>query len=510
VDQSLSSQMFCARPARRRSRGVLALIVITSLHGGGSALAAPAAGREISSGTPPQSVDVQAKRPSRVDSARGAIEGRVLDQEGVPIAKVTVAVQRIGYGDGGRPILSAAGTATTDVTGAYRVGGLRRGQYYVGAVAPTPGAEARLDGATGSRERRSGFGPAFYPAAATVDGAMRVAVSVDETVSGIDIVLERRPLARVSGRVLGTRPLRDGAHVMLNVSSAFGRSAVVGYVGFTRPGAGGTFLFDNVPPGEYVLTARSVPASVLAEIANTGRSDPLMQAPDSEFGSLTLTVIADDVTELLVPLSEGGVITGRVVLQDEVVRPRGRPLLIDAQPAGADSLTGGSTQALLEHEGTFVLRGLSGPFVLRVSGALPAAFGRVEKDGLDVTDAGVLVGAGERVTGIEIKLESNPVEIVGHVADCLDESHCMLMVFAEDARRWSWPATRYVRAARVDAGVARIVGVPPGEYLAAVAIDVEDRQWRDPSYLKRLTGSATRLRIGDGERKSITFPSVRR
>ena len=79
-----------------------------------------------------------------------------------------------------------------------------------------------------------------------------------------------------------------------------------------------------------------------------------------------------------------------------------------------------------------------------------------------------------------------------------------ILVFAEDATKWTSPS-RFVRATRADAeGRFEIRGLPPGErYLVAALTYLEDGEEQDRRLLQQLRGRATSVTLGDGEQRSI-------
>jgi hypothetical protein len=85
-----------------------------------------------------------------------------------------------------------------------------------------------------------------------------------------------------------------------------------------------------------------------------------------------------------------------------------------------------------------------------------------------------------------------------------------VVVFAEDAARWTYPS-RFVRSERADdRGAFRITGLPPGDYLAAAVEFLEDGDTQDPEILERLRSRAARFALAEGERRTIELQSVER
>src|SRR5206468_5450232 len=91
--------------------------------------------RRLQPGTPVTLADGQELATIDLRVVRGGvITGRVLDEDGEPLARAVVTVQRYQYVRGERQ-LSPAGGDQTDDRGQYRVFGLPPGDYYVSATA---------------------------------------------------------------------------------------------------------------------------------------------------------------------------------------------------------------------------------------------------------------------------------------------------------------------------------------------------------------------------------------
>src|SRR5690348_1497887 len=146
------------------------------------------------------------------------IEGTATDAlTGLPLPGVAVHL----YKTGGMP----ARDVTTDSLGRFRIEGLPEGGYF---------ALVRKDGYSVS-DANNTAGRHFH-------------LSRDET---IRLEASMAPLARVSGRVLGTdqRPISD-ARVQLIASGGFGSS-------YATTNASGAFTLKDVEPGTYLLAAQS-------------------------------------------------------------------------------------------------------------------------------------------------------------------------------------------------------------------------------------------------------------
>jgi hypothetical protein len=80
-----------------------------------------------------------------------------------------------------------------------------------------------------------------------------------------------------------------------------------------------------------------------------------------------------------------------------------------------------------------------------------------------------------------------------------------VVVFAQEAGRWT-VASRFVRATRPDAaGRFRITGLPPGIYRAAAREFVADGQWEDPEFLTGLLAIAVRFELAEAGLETLTL-----
>ena len=162
---------------------------------------------------------------------KGAISGRVLDENGVGISGVPVIAYRA------RLPLRQAGHAESDDRGVYRIHGLDPGKYWIRSGAYT------LDDGTGLL-------PTFGPQARDVRNARVHDVRVDSETQYADVEPEIGVLFSLSGKVTCAPepPARsDGGPaplVQLTVSSETGRRT-------TQVVCNGRYRFEGLAPGRY-------------------------------------------------------------------------------------------------------------------------------------------------------------------------------------------------------------------------------------------------------------------
>jgi hypothetical protein len=206
-------------------------------------------------------------------------------------------------------------------------------------------------------------------------------------------------------------------------------------------------------------------------------------------------------------------ITGRIVFTDPRAAGAVTPgtVRLSAQPKNPlDFLPMAGGQGRVGDDFTFEIKARPANVVVRAN-VMPGASGSwalrsVKWNGVDVTDGGIDLKAGEDVSGLEVEITNRLTEISGLVANARGETvkDYSLVIFARDRERWG-PGSRFVRTGRPDQdGRFKISGLPPGSYYA-VALDYFDPadDASDPEFLDRIRDRATAVSVIDGETKTI-------
>ena len=177
----------------------------------------------------------------------GVITGHVLDEDGEPLVRAVVTIQRYQYLQGTRQLTSAGGDQTDD-RGMYRVFGLPAGDYYVSVNVAGLGqflgrglqqlaAGIGGFGGPGGRGGRGGFGapdesepsgyaPTYYPGVVSANEAGKIPLGPGQEVGGIDFQIQLVAFATVGG-IVGGADGSGGITVTLapQDTNARGRSA---------------------------------------------------------------------------------------------------------------------------------------------------------------------------------------------------------------------------------------------------------------------------------------------
>ena len=455
----------------------------------------------------------------------GVITGRVLDEDGEALTGAIVTVQRYQYVRGDRQ-LTPAGSAQTDDRGVYRVFNLPPGDYYIsgnvnglgqllgrrlqqlaaGIGAVGGGRGGRGFGGFGETEP-SGYAPTYYPGVGSVSEAGRVSVAPGQEVAGIDFQIQLVPFASVSGIVAGGDG--NGVSVMLAPQDTNARGPLAGAVLSGRTMQDGGFMIANVPPGRYLVVARS-----------GGRQN------EQRIALQPIVVNGQNIGGLALVLQPEITVSGNIVVESSgtpaptdystfrIDAPEVNPLPLGGGPGGGGRGGGFGTGGRAAANGTFQVPNLlPGRHYIRISGQ-PGSQGLIRAQwnlkavlagGQDVTDTGVELKPGQNVDNVTIVLTDRSTAVSGTVRNASSQPVPALSVIAFSADPQFWNAqSRYIQAGRTDQnGAYTLRGLPPGDYFVLVTDNVEQGEWYDPAFLEQVRQGAMRMSLNDGEQKTL-------
>ncbi len=419
----------------------------------------------------------------------GTLSGRISDEYGEPMQGATVQLLHMRYEAGRQRLVAADAIAgATDDLGRYRLHSLAPGQYIISAAVGQV-----------SSEDLPGYARSYYPGTPNPDEAQFVSVVLSQDIAGVDFSLSRVRTARVAGQVLNPagEPASPGTLLMWpSQRSSSATSVAVG----ARIGPDGTFVFPNVPPGQYVIQAYR------------GRSNA---RTEGEFGALPVAVNGTDVTDLSLRISSGSSITGRFTF-DTVDRAKAaKPSQFELAPIPADfdlSPPNNWASAEIQADWTFEIAGLNGPRRLQMLRAPSGwALKAIRVNGIDLTDRPLPLGRrDESLANVEVVMTDRMTELSGTITDdrARPAPPSKILVFSTDRDRW-YPASRYLRQTASTAdGTFTVAGLPPGSYytsvVAQIPTDGEDA-WQDPQFLESLVAQGTTVTVVDGEEAKLAL-----
>ena len=422
----------------------------------------------------------------------GTINGRILNEEGRPLAGVQVRLLRYSYSSEGYRALRQFGVAQTDERGEYRAFYVTPGSYYVSAgSAQGPGGygEATL----GPNQLRQTYTYRYYPGVAELSVATPIEVRPGATRFAIDLTLVKQLMYRVRGRVVdaGTGRPPEKPTLSLHFQDAgtgLDYSIPAGGADLDRSATyqEGTFEFRGVVPGTYYMSA--------SEVIN---SPPNRQSRRT--GTAPVQVNSSDVDGIVVTIPAGFSIPGRMRVEgsDTLANASllGRPQVTLRRSAGNSS--GSSVLDLFAEvaaDGTFRMDGATpGPYRIAVS--LNSRF-YIKEARYGLTD---VLNPGFDFTGrdshnIEIVLSPNVATVDGIVTNNRGEPAAAAQVVLVP-ERFRDRAELFTSATTDQNGRFTISAAAPGDYKVFAWEAIEPNSWFDPDVLRRdeQTGKPIRL-----------------
>jgi len=129
-------------------------------------------------------------------------------------------------------------------------------------------------------------------------------------------------------------------------------------------------------------------------------------------------------------------------------------------------------------------------------------------EGRDVADVPIDFKPNTAIGGVRVVMTSRTATLTGSATDAQGTASAdySVLVFPEDR---TLAVRRFARWARPNQqGRFSIEDLLPGNYLAIALADVDDTQWQNADYLDRFRAQATRLTLGESDRKTVELPLV--
>jgi hypothetical protein len=419
-----------------------------------------------------------------------ALEGRITTTTGAPVPNVVVSAVRLAYDATGRRPVPVRQTRTDD-RGHFRVHTLPAGEYYLDA-APDPVASANQTPVAG--QVPTVLERTYYPGAPQVEGGRTIALSTGQNIADLAFSLPVITTAALRGRVIDST---GGAP-----SAWFVRlQRVGGPVGEVRGSSnpdGNDFIYPRVPPGDYWLMG----------VTRATASTPL------EFAASRLTVVGQDLTDLVVTTMKGASVAGHLVVESGTL-PAGVALHVSPMATAFElpvpfTEPGGLPMppAPVGTDGAFAFPSLFGPLLLRVIGLPPGwVLKSVTVDGADVTDTPVDFRPGATVREARLVITSRTSSVIGVVRDDAGRpvERARVVIFSEDDRTWGW-RSRLVHSTEADAEVRyALTGLLAGRYRIVSVPYLEQGSWMDVTILSRLLPLAGSLVVEDGRSATMNL-----
>jgi carboxypeptidase family protein len=427
----------------------------------------------------------------------GAIEGRVLDDKGDPVLGAQVdAVRRIDIA-GYVKVQGSRGSATTDDRGAFRIFNLPPGEFYV--VATYRRRHSDID-----PKPQMGFTNTYYPNAVTLDRARPILVRAGRDTRRVNVTFATRRLVRVFVHAVNAQGAALGKGAWLHLTRRDGIDLPTSSQSVNVP-KDGTFVFEDVTPGDYYLIVSS----------GYGRQDAAY---------LNVTVGNEDLS-LTVQTNNGARVSGRVMvdgrpLGDEASATRRNVTVSANRPAGQFGFSYAEVPlANLHDSDRFELHGPRGPMVLsaEIAGGMLVS---IRRGGEEIAGKTLTFVGTENIDDIVIEFTTKTarldVTVTGTPAPGASE-RVLVVLFADDPSRWHYghlwydvarPSARQSGKEKTESHMtmSRIV---PGRYRIIAIHDPDIYYPTEPAILEKLRPVATPVTLVADEPARISIGVTR-
>lgn len=435
------------------------------------------------------------------------ITGRITDELGEPMAGVMVQAQRYQFRPSGqRQLMEGNSTnfympGVTNDRGEYRIFGLRPGSYYVSArTTDMPGliALGQTGGpGIGTLDTNDGLATTYYPGTANTAEAQAIQVGLMQQVNASFTLVPAR-MARVTGTVRNSQgqPLSGARLTMRSTGSGW-------FGGVPSPVlSSGTFAVANVPPGEYVLDVRPIPAAAVV-----GRQPVL-----NEFASVPVSVSGDDV-HVEITTAPGISVSGRVIFEGASAEARQVVRISSVPEEDARNVVGyvAGDAAVPEADGRFHLPNVYGRVIFR-AGFLPqnVMLKAVRLNGADITNTPLDTTGADDITNLEIVLVDQQSRVVAYARNARGELqyNFRYIVYPANPKPGDVTVRFQHNASPNSTGQINIGRMPPGEYVGLAIRGVQPGEEWDPELRKRIEQFGKRFTLKEGETLEMDVPYV--
>ncbi len=189
---------------------------------------------------------------------QGVIAGRILDQDGDPMARVQLQAMSWIYMRGKKQLMPG-GSASTNDLGEFRMFGLRPGKYVLSATYQGQSYMQAAERTVGQAAPEEGYLTTYYPGATTPESATQLEVTPGAQIQGITMALVRTRAVRIKGRVVSGPANESPKNVMLMLVPRNNNSFAMLPRSMIRVmDVKGSFEVRGVAPGSYYLTGNSM------------------------------------------------------------------------------------------------------------------------------------------------------------------------------------------------------------------------------------------------------------
>jgi hypothetical protein len=410
--------------------------------------------------------------------------GWVLDIYGDPIPNIMISALRRSYDVRGNPQLVRAATAMTDDRGEYRIFWLDPGEYFFYAASPPDSIDPAAVQAVA---------PTYYPGVNTPEEAKALRLDIGREMR-VDFRLRAAALWSVTGQSLNGNTGRS-TPATISLSTPAGDPSLSRYYGQSSSTGlyPGQFSISKVPPGSYILTAKS----------GSGESEllALMRIV------LRPVLVASPPYTVSLVLSPPLTVNGRMFIESrqsvDLRESQVALLSVDADFPSPRVVHAGSN-------GQFSVNGVQpGDYVLELPD-LPlytylkaARFGRD-----DILEKPLTLGTRELGAELQILLgaDGGRLETTVLNENSVPQSGVHVVLVPDASRRHR--REQYRAAITGDQGRASMRGIPPGRYKVFAWENLEPNAYLNADFIRTYEALGVNVDVAGSDNRQISVQAI--
>jgi hypothetical protein len=415
------------------------------------------------------------------------ITGRVLDEEGEPLARVQIQLLRRRFFQGRAQLTPTGGGQTID-TGEFRIAELPPGRYWVSANYRSRMMFGEAPARNTGDKPEEDYVTTYYPGSIEQAGARPIELEAGQEMPGVDIRMQKARVYRIRGRVVGAAQPRNLRLVALPRDRS-------GFMGAgPGPGAGvkedGSFEIGYVQPGSYYVTA-------------------MPMGPQSALGKVAVDVSRDNVENVILTLGGGVTLAGGIRIDGDL--PQGKPISFGAirvQLSPIEGVVFNVPNGTPKEDGSFTLENV-GPDKYRIGvfNVPPGTWLKSIRVGdQEVLDTGIDVSGGAP-GAVQITLGTGVGQVSGMVRDANQQPVAGLVSLLPDPMKED-RNDLYRTTAADQTGQFTIQNIAPGDYKLFAWGDIEPGSNMDPELLKLHESKAEKITIKPNSQQNVTLTQI--
>jgi hypothetical protein len=451
-------------------------------------------------------------------SPLGVIQGKVTGDDGLPLRHVNIVALTVQIIDGLRHV-SASRNVSTDDRGLYRLWNLSPGKYYLKASGRSGGTITYAGDRPPISSEYESFTPVYFGGASSLMSATPILIKAGSDEQA-DITLTMSPSFRIRGRLLNLAQGEPVRFELLNGDEEVGASRV------SVNQYSGAFQIHDVVHGSYILRATQGKTARGEVPVGVGAADldgvALTLAPAVNVKVVTLVANKyEDVLRAqgLEAEDSGGDLQGAADLS---MPPHGRlqapapPCAPSLQPVGTQSrqseITPTQANATNGEDGAITFKEVL-PGTYRLSFNCYAGYvASVQWAGNDLlTDLLLTLQPGIDPAPVEVTARFGGGALSGDLklgdsANVEQAGILLVPQFTSATGPVTATATKPAPSTS-EPPVFEFANLAPGHYLAYAFANLSEVEFRNPEYLRSLTGG-TSVEIADGKQANITLTDL--